>query len=147
GTSQRVDTSDDTLMEDEEIKEVRDNADDAQVEGRQADIYHIDMDHATKVLSMQEDEPEIQEAVEVVTTTKLIIKVIAAVSETVSAAAVVQTAVLAALTETVNAVAIVTIAAPVKVVIPSTRQRKGVGIRDLEEESSAKTPTETKSKD
>nr|GFD19037.1 hypothetical protein [Tanacetum cinerariifolium] len=51
----------------EETKEVRDNADDAQVEGRQADIYHIDMDHGTKVLSMQEDELEIQEAVEVVT--------------------------------------------------------------------------------
>nr|GFC12554.1 hypothetical protein [Tanacetum cinerariifolium] len=147
GTSQRVDTSDDTLIQDEETKEVRDNADDAQVEGRQADIYHIDMDHGTKVLSMQEDELEIQEAVEVVTTTKLITEVIAAVSETVSAAAVVQTAVPAALTKTVNAAAIVTIAAPVKVVIPSTRQRKGVGIRDLEEESSAKTPTETKSKD
>nr|GFB00144.1 hypothetical protein [Tanacetum cinerariifolium] len=32
---------------------VRDNAADAQVEGRQADIYHIDMDHAAKVLSIE----------------------------------------------------------------------------------------------
>nr|GFB49039.1 hypothetical protein [Tanacetum cinerariifolium] len=50
GTSQRVDTSDDTLIEDEETEEVRDNVDDAQVEGRQAEIYQIDMDHAAKVL-------------------------------------------------------------------------------------------------
>nr|GEV34638.1 hypothetical protein [Tanacetum cinerariifolium] len=77
----------------EETKEVRDNADDAQVEGRQADIYHIDMDHAAKVLSMQEDESEVQEAVEAVTTAKLITKVVVAVSETVSAAAVVPAAV------------------------------------------------------
>nr|GFD62036.1 hypothetical protein [Tanacetum cinerariifolium] len=62
---------------------------DAQVEGRQADIYQIDMDHVAKVLSMEEDEPEIQEAVEVVTTAKLITEFITAVSETVSAAAVV----------------------------------------------------------
>nr|GEW02024.1 putative ribonuclease H-like domain-containing protein [Tanacetum cinerariifolium] len=109
----------------------------------QADIYHIDMDHATKVLSMQEYEPEIQEAVEVVTTAKLITEVVAAVSQTVSAAAVVQTDVLAA---PVNAAAAMTTAAPVKVVVPSTKRRRVV-IRDPEEESSAKTPTETKSKD
>nr|GEV26209.1 hypothetical protein [Tanacetum cinerariifolium] len=113
-TSQRVDTSDDTLMEDvsnqgriideldkdegavlmnekEETKEVRDNTGDTQVKGRQTDINQIDMDHAAKVLSMQEDEPEIQEAVEVVTTAKLIIEVVAVVGETVSADAVVPT--------------------------------------------------------
>nr|GFA23951.1 hypothetical protein [Tanacetum cinerariifolium] len=76
GTSQRVDTSDDTVMEDvsnqgrmideldkdegavlmnekEETKEVRDITGDAQVEGRQAEIYQIDMDHAAKVLTDQ----------------------------------------------------------------------------------------------
>nr|GEW89876.1 hypothetical protein [Tanacetum cinerariifolium] len=166
GISQRVDTSDDTLMEDvsnqgriidkldkdedavlmsekeeKEIKEVKDITGDAQVEGRQDDIYQIDMDHAAKVLSMQEDEPEIQEAVEVVTTAKLITKVIAAVNETVSAAAVVPT-----VTVVVVPAATVT-PAPVKVAVPSTRRRRGVVIRDPEEESSAKTPTETKSKD
>nr|GEV93626.1 synaptobrevin, longin-like domain protein [Tanacetum cinerariifolium] len=109
-----------------------------------ADIYHIDMDHAAKVLSMQEDEPEIQEAVEVVTTAKLITEVVAAVSETISAAAVVQADIPTAL---VNAAAVMTTAAPVKVAIPSTRRRRGVVIRDPEEESSAKTPTETTSKD
>nr|GEW62287.1 hypothetical protein [Tanacetum cinerariifolium] len=115
-----------------------------QVEGRQADIYHIDMDHATKVLSMQEDEPEIQEAVKVVTTAKLITEVVAAVSETVSAAAVVQADVPAA---SVNVAVVVTTAALVKVTVLSTRRRRRVVFRDPEEESSAKTPTETKSKD
>nr|GEZ50920.1 hypothetical protein [Tanacetum cinerariifolium] len=90
--------------EEKETEEVRVNPDDAQVEGRHADIYHIDMDHATKVLT---DVP-------------------------------------AAL---VNAAAVVTTAAPVKVDVLSTRQRRGVVIRDPEEETSAKTPTETKSKD
>nr|GEU71633.1 ribonuclease H-like domain-containing protein [Tanacetum cinerariifolium] len=168
-TSQKIETSDDTIIEgmsnqrrvidesdkdegaelmnkkeEKETEEVRVNREDAQVEGRQADIYHIDMDHATKVLSMPEDEPEIQEAVEVVTTAKLITEVIAAISETVSDAAVVQADVPVS---PVNAAAVMTTTAPVKVAVPSTRQKRGVVIRDLEEESSAKTPTETKSKD
>nr|GEZ32977.1 hypothetical protein [Tanacetum cinerariifolium] len=144
GTSQWIESSDDTLMEDVSNQgRVIVESDKDEVEGRQADIYHIGMDHATKVLSMKEDEPEIQEAVEVVTTPKLITEVVAAVSETVSVAVVVQDDVPAA---PVNA-AIVTTVAPVKVAIPSTRRRRGVVIRDSEEESSAKTPTETKSKD
>nr|GEW13484.1 hypothetical protein [Tanacetum cinerariifolium] len=165
--SQRIESSADTIMEDmsnqgrmteesykdegakvvneeEETEEVRDNAVDAKVEGKHADIYHIDMDHATKVLSMQEDEPEIQEAVEVVTTAKLITEVIAAVSETISVVAVVQANVPAA---PVNAAAVMTTPAPVKVVVPATRRRRGVIIRDPEEESSTNTPAETKSKD
>nr|GEY21810.1 retrovirus-related Pol polyprotein from transposon TNT 1-94 [Tanacetum cinerariifolium] len=56
-------------------KEVKVISDDAQVEGRQAEIYQIDMDHAAKVLSMQEEEPKVQEIVEVVTTAKLITEV------------------------------------------------------------------------
>nr|GEX09838.1 retrovirus-related Pol polyprotein from transposon TNT 1-94 [Tanacetum cinerariifolium] len=162
GTSQRIESSDDTIMEDvsnqrrmideldkdegavlmnekEETKEVNDITGDAQVEGRQAEIYQIDMDHAVKVLSMQEDKPEIQEEVEVVTTAKLITKVVTAVSETVNAAPVVPT-VTTAVVPTITT-------ASVKVVVPSTRRRRGVIIKDLEEESSAKTPTETKSID
>nr|GEX25652.1 putative ribonuclease H-like domain-containing protein [Tanacetum cinerariifolium] len=156
----RVDTSDDTVMKDvsnqgrminelykdkgvvlmnekEETEEVKDITGDAHVEGRQADIYQINMDHAAKVLSMQEDKSEVQEVVEevveVVTTAKLITEVIAAVSETVSAAVVVPAATVTP--------------APVKVDVPSTRRTRGVVIRDPEEESSAKTPTKTKSKD
>nr|GEZ13169.1 putative reverse transcriptase domain-containing protein [Tanacetum cinerariifolium] len=127
GTSQRVDTSDDTLMEDvsnqgrtideldkdevdvlmseneeKETEKVQDITSNAQVKGRQAKIYQINMDHAAKVLSMQKDEPKIQEAVEVVTTAKLITEVVAAISETISAVAIVP----AAVTETVSAAAV-----------------------------------------
>nr|GEY15180.1 hypothetical protein [Tanacetum cinerariifolium] len=61
-----------------------------QVQGRQVEIYQIDMDHVSKVLSMQEDEPaEVQEVVDAVTTAKLIIEVVTAASESVTAARVV----------------------------------------------------------
>nr|GFA45687.1 hypothetical protein [Tanacetum cinerariifolium] len=125
GTSRMVETSDDTVMDDEsnkgrmiaemdqddavvlkddkeENKVVADAVKDAeeakvdesaQVQGRQAEsqakIYKIDMDHANKVLSMQEDETEpfeVQKVVDVVTTAKLIIEVVTAASETVTAA-------------------------------------------------------------
>nr|GFB74312.1 hypothetical protein [Tanacetum cinerariifolium] len=119
--------------EKKETEEVKDITGDAQVKGKQVDIYQIDMDHAAKVLSMQEDKSEVQEVVEVVTTAKLITEVVAAVSEIVSAAAVVPTSTVTP--------------APVKVDVPSTKRRRGAVIRDPEEELSAKTPTETKSKD
>nr|GEZ04271.1 xylulose kinase-1 [Tanacetum cinerariifolium] len=104
------------VNEEEETEEVRVNAADAQVERRQAEIYHIDMDHAAKVMSIQEEEePEVQEVVEVVTTAKLITEVVDAASGIVSAAAVVPTPVTAA---TVTS-------APVKVVVPATKRRRG----------------------
>nr|GEU81686.1 hypothetical protein [Tanacetum cinerariifolium] len=117
GTSQRVDTSDDTLMEDvsnqgrvidrdeDAVKEAdkgREYTADTQVERRQADIYHIDMDHAAKVLSMQEDESEVQEAVETIS--------VAAAVPTVTA-------------PPVKVAAPVKVVAPVKAAVPSTRQK------------------------
>nr|GEW66605.1 hypothetical protein [Tanacetum cinerariifolium] len=126
------------VNEEEETEEVRDNAADAKVKGRQADVYRINMDHAAKLLSMQEEEePEVHEAVEVVTTAKLITEVVAVVSGTVSAAAVILAPVTAA---TISS-------APVKVVVPATKRRRGVIIKDPEEESSTNTPAETKLKD
>nr|GEY41540.1 hypothetical protein [Tanacetum cinerariifolium] len=107
----------DVLMvdkEDEKKTEEAMGAGDDQVKGRQADIYKIDMNHASKVLSMQEDEPEVQEVVDVVTTAKLITEVVTA---------------------------------SIRVVAASTRRRKGVVIRDPEEESTAIIPADTKSKD
>nr|GEW38055.1 hypothetical protein [Tanacetum cinerariifolium] len=112
GTSQRVDTSDDTIIEDvsnqgrmideldrnegvvligekeeeKKAEKVKDITGDAQVKGRQTEIYQIDIDHAAKVLSMQEDEPEVKEVVEVVTTAKLITEVVIAASTPVSVA-------------------------------------------------------------
>nr|GFC31703.1 hypothetical protein [Tanacetum cinerariifolium] len=77
---------------------------------------------------MQEDEPEIQEVVEVVTTAKLITKAVAAVSETVSAAGVVQADEPAA---PVNVAAVVTTAAPVNVVslLPDKEEELLLGIQ------------------
>nr|GEX39629.1 hypothetical protein [Tanacetum cinerariifolium] len=136
----------------EETKEVVDDAKDdqnadkdksANIHGRkaesQAKIYKIDLDHANKVLSMQEDESEpieVQEVVEVVTTAKLITKVVTAASTTITA---VEVPVLAATTAAASTLT----AAP-------KRRIKGVVIRDPEE-STATTSiiihSEAKSKD
>nr|GEZ96751.1 hypothetical protein [Tanacetum cinerariifolium] len=51
----------------------------------QAEIYNIDLHHSSKVLSMHED-TEVQEAVEVVTTTKLITEVVTTAATQVAAA-------------------------------------------------------------
>nr|GFA19503.1 hypothetical protein [Tanacetum cinerariifolium] len=107
----RIDTSDDTVMEDasnqgrmidaldsntdvslmddkedEKKAEEAKVAGDDQVQRRQAEIYKIDMDHSSNVLSMQEDELKVQEVVDVITTAKLITKVVTAASELVTAA-------------------------------------------------------------
>nr|GEW74769.1 hypothetical protein [Tanacetum cinerariifolium] len=81
GTTQRVETSDETVM------------DDVSNQGRMnlkiTSKNQIDLDHANKVLSIHEDEtkpPEVQEVVDVVTTAKLITKVVTATSETITAA-------------------------------------------------------------
>nr|GEZ85167.1 hypothetical protein [Tanacetum cinerariifolium] len=75
------------------VDQVKD-ADTAETDGRhateqakkQAEIYHLDLDHPSKVLSMQEDDSEVQEVVEVVTTAKLITEVVTAATSQVSAA-------------------------------------------------------------
>nr|GEV12088.1 hypothetical protein [Tanacetum cinerariifolium] len=72
-----------STSQEEEAKVVEDD----QVQGRQAEsqakIYKIDIDHASKVLSMQEDEPaKVQVVVDVVTNAKLITDVVTAASET-----------------------------------------------------------------
>nr|GEV74733.1 hypothetical protein [Tanacetum cinerariifolium] len=93
GTSQRVESSEDVenvfnqgrksvdMETNEGIDLEVDQEKCAEVEGRQADtqakIYNIDLDHSSKVLSMQED-TKVQEAVEIVTTAKLITEVVTA---------------------------------------------------------------------
>nr|GFD36804.1 hypothetical protein [Tanacetum cinerariifolium] len=42
-----------------------------QSQDAEAELYNLDLDHSSKVLSMQEDDTEVQEAVEIVTTAKL----------------------------------------------------------------------------
>nr|GEV02017.1 hypothetical protein [Tanacetum cinerariifolium] len=91
-TAQRVDTSKDTVMDDGR-----------QVES-QAQIYQIDLEHADNVLSMHDDEvepAELQEVVEVVTTTKLMTEVVTAASATITVATTLLTA--AAITTTPSA--------------------------------------------
>nr|GEU92199.1 putative ribonuclease H-like domain-containing protein [Tanacetum cinerariifolium] len=169
GTSQRVNTSEDTVMDDasnqeriiddkndvvalmddkkeDKNKEEANVVEDDQVQGRQAEsqakIYKIDMDHASKVLSMQEDEPaEVQEVVDVVTTAKLITEVVIDASETIATAS----TTISAAEPQVPAATIT--AAPVRVAAASTRRRKGVVIKDLEEESTTIIPADTKSND
>nr|GFA61770.1 ribonuclease H-like domain, reverse transcriptase, RNA-dependent DNA polymerase [Tanacetum cinerariifolium] len=144
GTSQRIDTSDDTMiedasnqgrmiddldkddvvafMDDKEGEKKEEEVKDDQVQGRQAEIYKIDMDHASKVLSMQDDESaEVQEVVDVVTTAKLITEVVTAASKTVTAA---NTTISVA--ELQVPAAATTTAALVRVAVASTRRKKGV---------------------
>nr|GEU47532.1 hypothetical protein [Tanacetum cinerariifolium] len=157
GIAQRIDTSDDTVMDDvskqggiigninagedvflEDAKGVAveksaDVEDNANIQGRkvesQAEICKIDMEHAKKVLSMQEEESEpaeLQEVVDVVTTTKIITKVVTAASDTIIAAS-----------TTINAAGVPIptakiVAASTLTVAPSKR-RKGVVIRDPQE--------------
>nr|GEX75789.1 ribonuclease H-like domain-containing protein [Tanacetum cinerariifolium] len=97
GTAQRVDTSNDTVKDDDIAKDVVVDAEiegSVDVQGRQAEsqaqIYQINLEHADKVLSIQDDEiepAELQDVVEVVTTTKLMTEVVTAASATINAAA------------------------------------------------------------
>nr|GFA39368.1 hypothetical protein [Tanacetum cinerariifolium] len=59
---------------------------------KQAEIYHIDLNHSSKVLSMQEDESKVHEVVEVVTTAKLITNVVTAASQVSAASATISAA-------------------------------------------------------
>nr|GEV77711.1 hypothetical protein [Tanacetum cinerariifolium] len=97
-----------------------------------------------KVKEAKEDKPaEVQEVVDVVTIAKLIIEVVTAASGTVTAtSAIIPTAKPQVPTATITV-------APVKVTAAPSRKRKGVVIRDPEEESTTSSiiPAETKSKD
>nr|GEY41991.1 retrovirus-related Pol polyprotein from transposon TNT 1-94 [Tanacetum cinerariifolium] len=118
--------------------------DSVDIQGRQAEsqakIYKNYLDHANKVLSMQEEESEpteVQEVVDVDTAAKLITEVVTAASTTITAAEVLVPA-------TTTAVAASTLTAA-----PS-RRTKGVVIRDLEESTTTTSiiiHTEAKSKD
>nr|GFA55740.1 hypothetical protein [Tanacetum cinerariifolium] len=115
-TSQRVDSSDD--MEN--------------VFNQGRIIVDMNQDEGIElVLSMQEDDTEVQEAVEIVTTAKLM-------TEVVTAAAT-QVVVTSTPIPTVKPKILNIAAAPTV----STRRRKGVVIRDLEEELSSDNPAET----
>nr|GFA43802.1 hypothetical protein [Tanacetum cinerariifolium] len=146
--SQRVDTSDDTVIDDESNQRRMIDEMDKDDDGRQTashnEIYKIDMDHASKVLSMHKDKPtEVHEVVDVVTTAKLITKVDTAASEIVTPGS-------AIISNTEPQVPVATItAALVRVAAAPSRRRKGVVIRDPKKESTTSSiiSTKTKSKD
>nr|GFB76968.1 hypothetical protein [Tanacetum cinerariifolium] len=128
---------------DEGIELVDNQEKDAQVKGRQADtqaeIYNIDLDHTSKVLSMQED-TEVQEVVKVVNAAKLMTEV------ATTAASIPIPATKPAVVAVSNPIS--TAKPKVLKIVPaapavSTRKRKGVVIRDPEEELHDDTPAET----
>nr|GEU87352.1 reverse transcriptase domain-containing protein [Tanacetum cinerariifolium] len=123
GTSRKIESSDDTLMEDVSNQGMRmdeSNKDEG------VELMNKKEEKETEDVRVNPDDARVEG------------------SETVSDAAIVQADVPAA---PVNAAAVGTTTPPVKVVVPSTRRRRGVVIRDPEEKSSTKTPIETKSKD
>nr|GEX03187.1 xylulose kinase-1 [Tanacetum cinerariifolium] len=117
-----IDADEDVTLKDvaaiEKTAEIEENADvQGRLEESQAQIYKIDLEHADKVLSMQDDElepSELKEVVEVVTTAKLMTEVVTAAAATIT------------VVTTPITTATITIA-------PSAiRRRKGVVIRDSE---------------
>nr|GEW67935.1 hypothetical protein [Tanacetum cinerariifolium] len=139
-----MDADVDVILEDAKEVDVEKSTDvdeSVDIQGRklesQAQIYQINLEHANKVLSIQDDkvEPaELQEVAEVVTTAKLITEVVTAASATITAAA----------------PKLTTAAAPTLTTAPSVaRRRNGVLIRDLEESATPSTivHSEAKSKD
>nr|GEW16241.1 hypothetical protein [Tanacetum cinerariifolium] len=138
----RIDTSEDTVMDDasnqERIIDEMDNDDDVALmdDKNEAEAKVVEDD--------QEDEPaKVQEVVDVVTTAKLITEVVTAASKTVTAAS----TIISAAEPQVPAATIT--AAPAKVATAPSIRRKGVVIRDPEEESTTSSiiPAYTKSKD
>nr|GFA97178.1 hypothetical protein [Tanacetum cinerariifolium] len=147
GTTQSIETSDDTVMDDVS-KQGRMIADmDADVDMTLKDVaadvkdvadQDAKIDESANVLSMQDDEEsepaELQEVVEVVTTAKLITEVVTAASATLTAAT----------------PQLTTAAAQTLTTAPSAaRRRKGVLIRDHQETATPSTiiHSEAKSKD
>nr|GEV79492.1 putative reverse transcriptase, RNA-dependent DNA polymerase [Tanacetum cinerariifolium] len=130
---------------DERIELVDDQEKDAQVKrrqaGTQAKIYNIDLDHTSKVLSMQED-TKVQEVVEVVNAAKLMTEVATTAASIPIPTA--EPAVVAISTAKPAAKPKVLKVVPATPVV-STRKRKGVIIRDPEEELHDDIPAETQS--
>nr|GEV81907.1 hypothetical protein [Tanacetum cinerariifolium] len=119
----RVDTSNDTIMED------------VSNQGRMID--ELDKDEGAALISEKEEEKKARGSSGGGYQCKIITEVVTTASTLVSATS---TIILATEPK-------VPTAAPVKVVAASTRRRKGVVIRDPEEESTTKIPDETKFKD
>nr|GEV69936.1 ribonuclease H-like domain-containing protein [Tanacetum cinerariifolium] len=154
-TTPRVEIFDETMMDDVSnqgrmIAEMDQDADvvledDKEVADEVKDVQD-DIDECAQDQGRKEDksEPtEVQEVLGVVTTTKIITEIITAASEAITAAS--RTITVA---EAQVPAATLT-SAPSRVTVAPSRRRKGIVIRDLQEESTTSTiiPAETKSKD
>nr|GEZ95366.1 hypothetical protein [Tanacetum cinerariifolium] len=128
GNSKRVETSYDTVIDDESNQ------------GRI--IAEMDQDDDVVLKDDKEEDREVADAVKDVKEAK-VDEIVTAASETVTAASATIT------TAEAQVPAATFAAAPARVVAAPSRRRKGVVIRDLEEESTTSTiiPAETKSKD
>nr|GEV32688.1 hypothetical protein [Tanacetum cinerariifolium] len=89
GKIAKIDADDDVTLEEVAAAVTKD----AKVQGRlkesQAQVYHLDLKHAQKVLSMHDDEEEpaeLTKVIEVVTTAKLMIEVVTAAATNITAA-------------------------------------------------------------
>nr|GFB26396.1 hypothetical protein [Tanacetum cinerariifolium] len=131
GTAQRVDTSDDTVMDDVSKQGRIIASMDADMDVILKDVANIakevvdDVEIEESVLSMQDDEielAELQEVVEVVTTAKLMTEVVTTASATITTV------------DTPIPVATIPATTPTLTTAPSAaRRRKGVVIRDPKE--------------
>nr|GEV61785.1 hypothetical protein [Tanacetum cinerariifolium] len=128
GSSQRIETSDDTVMDDIS-KQERMIADiDADVDVILEDAKEGDVEKSADV---DKKPVELQEVVEVVTTTKLITEVVTAISATITAAA----------PQLITAAALTLTTAP-----SAARRRNGVVIRDPKETATPSIIVHTKAK-
>nr|GFD32724.1 hypothetical protein [Tanacetum cinerariifolium] len=120
GTSQRIDTSDDNVMDDESNQgRIIDEIDKDDVVALMDDKEEDKKDEEDKIA--KKDEPaEVQEVVDVVTTANLITEVVTAASETV-----IDASTIISTTEPQVPIATITVA-PEKVVAAHSRRRKGV---------------------
>nr|GEX10525.1 hypothetical protein [Tanacetum cinerariifolium] len=139
GTTQRVETSDETMIDD-----VSNQGSMIAEMDQDADVVLEEAKEVAKDTKEDESElAEVQEVVDVVTTAKIITEVVTAANETITAASEIITAAEAQVLDATLT------AAHVRVTAAPSRRRKGVVIRDLQEESTTSTiiPAKIKSKD
>nr|GEU88156.1 putative ribonuclease H-like domain-containing protein [Tanacetum cinerariifolium] len=144
GTSQRVETSDETMMDN--VSNQRRMI--AEIDHDVDVVLKDDKEVADEAKEEDETEPaEVQELVDVVTTAKLITEVVTATSKTATVVSAIITAAEAQVPAAITAVTLT--AAPARVTAAPSIRKKGVVIKDLQEESTTSTiiPAKTKSKD
>nr|GEV12032.1 hypothetical protein [Tanacetum cinerariifolium] len=85
----KIDADEDVTLEEVAAEVAKDVGVQRRLEESQAYVYHLDSEHAHKVLSMQDDEEEpaeLTKVIKVVTTAKLMTEVVTAATTTITAA-------------------------------------------------------------